>query len=612
MGVQIYAPKAPGEGPVHAGAKGDAAEPGHDFPVLTAKDLEQANELFDHFVFYRREKKYLLLWTSCCFVMEQRYDVVQRTMDDRHASFISSKHNDLVKCPYCGKTATLKSIGKIGKRGLEEFIPVLFLGAGARGELYAQGYWVRKAYNFRNDPYDDKLNMRATFKLTEAYKFEPGRARMWTRTYDEDIGRKAWIVTEEPGRRKITEPFTKGSYMFTEYVDYYVIGMEAIQRSAFKYCQYEDWLKMRRSKLYPSMKNEFFITHRYLMRWLAASSLYPRMVEMLYKSGMDVFVTDLIENRRKNSEIVNWEARNQREAFKIPRQEVLRLMGGRKNIIRVLETLRRFKRKRLCVTIQEAADLYENLDYRLPEFIDACAENHLAPMVLHRYIRSFSGVRCHGGGVTEDYVFTVWRDYVSAARAIGYDLGAVQVLMPRRLEEAHNNAVAERNRRNAEAEAARKEAYLKAHPEEAARLAREAEEAKKLISKRVKNYTCEIEGYVIRPAASGEEIIAEGNVLSHCVRGYAERHMTGKLTICFLRMADAPDTPMVTIELNTAGKMVQCHGYRNDQGTEPAGKTYAHILTPWLKWISEGSKRDKDGNPVLDRKPRKKKEGHAA
>ena len=49
---------------------------------------------------------------------------------------------------------------------------------------------------------------------------------------------------------------------------------------------------------------------------------------------------------------------------------------------------------------------------------------------------------------------------------------------------------------------------------------------------------------------------------------------------------------------------MQIHGYRNDRyraAVRPEDK-YSWFLKPWLDWVNSGSKRDKDGKPIIENK----------
>ena len=70
-----------------------------------------------------------------------------------------------------------------------------------------------------------------------------------------------------------------------------------------------------------------------------------------------------------------------------------------------------------------------------------------------------------------------------------------------------------------------------------------------------------------------------------------------------------PNKPLVTIEMN-GSHLKQIHGYRNEQdGAPDPMKVYADIVVPWLDWVTAGSKRNKEGTPVL---PNNKKEDKTA
>ena len=106
------------------------------------------------------------------------------------------------------------------------------------------------------------------------------------------------------------------------------------------------------------------------------------------------------------------------------------------------------------------------------------------------------------------------------------------------------------------------------------------------------------------------EIKREGEILKHCVGGYAERHLNGKTTILFLRRADKPDRPLVTIEI-MGRRIVQVHGFRNEREAceenpmkLPPEVLYKDFFDGWKDWVKRGSPRDEEGRPK-ERKQRK-------
>ena len=71
-----------------------------------------------------------------------------------------------------------------------------------------------------------------------------------------------------------------------------------------------------------------------------------------------------------------------------------------------------------------------------------------------------------------------------------------------------------------------------------------------------------------------EELIAEGNVLQHCVGGYADSHINGKI-ILFVRHYRRPERSYYTLNVDMTGEQprrIQLHGY----GNERHGKSMEH------------------------------------
>lgn len=142
-----------------------------------------------------------------------------------------------------------------------------------------------------------------------------------------------------------------------------------------------------------------------------------------------------------------------------------------------------------------------------------------------------------------------YSDYVRIMQSFNADFSDKQICFPKNLKAAHDRAEAMQQARERE-EKAKKNAKL-------------AEQLNTLKLKR-KILEFSIGDYFIRQPVSTDEIVAEGQKLSHCVGGYAERHATGKLTIMFLRRKSVPNEPYYTIEVSNDYKIVQCRGYKNN------------------------------------------------
>lgn len=541
------------------------------FPVLSADDLNTANNMFTHYVFYERNKTGWTISTSCCHQTERDYPFLQRTEAPSHYEFIQSNHNDTVVCPYCGKRATLKCIGRIKNRTrLTEYVPITFLHA-KDGELYAQCYWGRKIYDnqsFRGEP---------QYMVTNVYHFTPGKATMFEACYSNEWKAHIDEGRLNPAKRQVTEPFTEGSGMMWHYARYGVINTEAIKDTFLRYCQYME--------LYYRPRHT---THMNLMRYLTLACLYPSAVEMLMKNGLNRLVDDIIENRKKNADIFKWEESNPQKAFGLSGSELREFIESGKDY-EILRLYKKLRKTNVSAGFAEIGGYRKEFGKETAAFVMYCGKYKIKPLKLYNWLLKDTGPMCGGMGIrTVQCVFKDWKDYIDAAAVIGYDLTVERVLLPKQFWEAHDNATKELSRRLNTLNVT---------------------STKKAIEKAYQRYFYVADGFIIRPAANAEEIVAEGNALSHCVGGYAERHMTGKLTICFMRKATEPDKPLFTIEMDTDGKLRQIQGYKNS--TYAIRKDFGFVLTPWLEWINAGSKRDKEGLPIM-KKTRKKKEVTAA
>lgn len=113
------------------------------------------------------------------------------------------------------------------------------------------------------------------------------------------------------------------------------------------------------------------------------------------------------------------------------------------------------------------------------------------------------------------------------------------------------------------------------------------EKMKKLDEKRKKVFEAEDDEYLIRLPVKLNEIIEEGNKLSHCVGGYTDRHATGSTTILFLRKKSEPNKPFYTIECNGTDPkkgitVSQIHGFGNKWlGNNPEAVPFV------LRWLRD-------------------------
>ena len=514
----------------------------------------------DSYVFFERHKDNIELWCSCCLRHEQM-QIPPRTVTTVEYELLYNKHNEYVTCPYCGARATYKNARKLGKKTkLPQYLPVVML-AEKDGDLYARAYWTRKTYA--------TLDSAPEFYLVEGYHFTPGMATIYGQGYR---GFESHSISGnyDPQHRVVTEPFTEGNYYWYRYTPYVVLGLDAIGKSSFRYCGYKDF----ESGVNAELGLETVRTRFDMMKFLAAASIYPRQIEMLLKTNCGELVNDLVLGRKKNKDIFDWSKDNYLEAFGLSKAE-MRAWRESGAELEAIAWYKRLRRAGLSESFEALKYVDEMCSYTfsMKDFVRLCCWVKVKPTKLAAYLSQ--------GQITipENEIQT-YKDYVDMAKTLGWDMKNDTVRLPKDLHRRHDEAAIEIN----------------------IKLANEdIELADSSILKRCAKYNFEMGDYLIRCAVSANEIIREGKTLQHCVGGYAQRHMSGALTICFLRRKDAPHKSLYTIEIQ-GNRLMQIHGYQNDRNAASPRTTMAWMIKPWLDWIAKGSKRDKDGKPRLPKK----------
>lgn len=90
------------------------------------------------------------------------------------------------------------------------------------------------------------------------------------------------------------------------------------------------------------------------------------------------------------------------------------------------------------------------------------------------------------------------------------------------------------------------------------------------------------DAFIVIIAQSPKDLIREGDTLHHCVgrMGYDQKFVREETLIFFVRNAEEPDTPFVTMEYSLSQKRVlQCYGNRNSR---PNDNVMEFVNKKWL------------------------------
>ena len=564
-------------------------------PPLIQTERNAINDLFPAYIFRRSGTSEI--WTTCChkYMSVEDKDMMVVTPERNFPAVMWAPHQrerrnrwdgeppPTVQCPLCGRDVIVKELRYTGKRdNLSRYRRAVTL-RWYRGALWARAYDCGKHYN---DGYT--LTGEPDCKLIGVYRFKPGLAEATTRDWYWDqpfmsVERQDGPLTG--GKWRIHGPFTANA----DYgVGYDVIGLDEIQKSPFRYCMAEE----------AEGKTDKFL------QFLTACCFYPRQIEMLMKAGMRDVVMDLTERGVKHAAVINWDDPNPSKAFGLNRQDMKIFLGTNRDI-QILELYKRLKGR---VPLAQCAEWMSN-GLNIRETFSAAKKWSLLPEKLIRYLNGYVGCARYGGMNSLGSALRCWQDYLTAAEAMGYQLHRENILLPRNLGTAHDNATGQhRARLEQEREVRQRTQQQERDRRRKAELQNMTAAYAKRKTELEKKYCFEMDGYMIRVPASGEEILDEGRKLKHCVGGYAERHIKGTVTILFMRRTKKPDEPWLTIEMR-GNSLVQIHGYRNEGIHTTEGRfapdpweVYREFLNTWLEWLKKGSKRDRDGRPRLPKK----------
>lgn len=560
-------------------------------PELSDPEKLAINALFRAFLFKRNSTGEV--WTTCCrkhvFIRPDTDNADElRILHALHTPEPQSRWDNTpptkmrAKCPYCGKEVTVKELRYSGRRkALWEYQRAVVLRQW-RGALWATAWDCFKDYEGK-EPVTNApvLTMLPKAKLLGAYRFTPGKVEAATRVWWSD-GPFNYSYQDTPGKNAghkggmwhIHSPYGFCSELGKSYD---MIGLPELQKSALRWCRLEQ----------VRIASDDFI------ELLTAACFYPKQVEWLVKLGLQDAVRDLAGRGVKNAAAVKWNANTPaaflgcgvKELDAITKESDRPVVALR--IYRALHDMTQAPTPEECAALADCAD-----DRTLRVLLPRMKRYGLRIPKLISYLEK---IRRHGKiHGSNNAALSAYADYITAADGCGLDLSNTIHLLPRDFWEKHDTVTAAwsaicANRRNSEANA----------------------KYKARLPKLTARYLYWSDTLLIRAPVNAGEIVEEGKQLEHCVGGYADRHLSGKTTILFLRRRDKPHVPLVTIEMD-GNTIRQVYGYRNDCAScpenpkgIPARKLYGAFLDEWLEWLNTGSKRYKDGRPKLPRKKHK-------
>lgn len=533
-------------------------------PNFTQEDTDEMNMLFTPYLFFcdHRDKDCRECWCSSCGE-HFYYDFSQRLETPEHYNFIRKNHNEQTICPRCGRTVTAKNIHRAKKcLNLEEWKRVVLVKPKGKNTVFLVCAHVYKDYAEKG--YLTKPILKS---IESIYYITPQYVRQFKYRYTY----RHELDCYEP--KHICEPFFK-SFLYNmssiEKHGYVFAGYDRLKNTFLAYTPMDLFEKDYRQWWYEKFSS-YSIGETPSVKFLAYSALYPG-IEKLLKIGLSDFVCNLID-KRPMKRYIDWNAPTPKEMFGMRKDEFDDFRQNYETMtdFEVYQILRHVKKNFAYSQALEIVKKYG--DFAAVRLARTVKRYRLNLTHTLNYLNKNTNIgKCVGAyNLQKLYEQTaiLWTDYISFAGELKFDFKRSDVIFPKRLQEAHDNAsaaaIAVRDKKTSESYITRYERL-----------------------KEIYNYS---DGkYMIVVPTGVNDIVEEGKVLSHCVGGYAERHMRGATTILFMRRCDKPNNRFITIEVRDSDKHVcQKYGKKNRLLTEEEND----FVFKWIDWVKAGSKKNK-------------------
>ncbi len=479
------------------------------------------------------------------------------------------KHNECFFCPKCGKTVQMKETYRAKEcKNLEKWKKFVFVKPKGKDAVFLICAYAVKIYAGRN------YLTTPEYDIATVYYITPQAVRQFKKAYAYTyLGLKTNAFYET---KSIFEPFTKTYEYNISSIDkrgYEWIGFDRLKGTFLKYAPFD---------LFDKAYERFWYETRYGygtvecpdVKFLAYYALYPN-IEKLLKIGLSDFVCNLIDGRPMKR-YIDWTAPTPKQMFFMDKAEFndFRQHYYGNVDFKVYQILRSVKKS---ITYSQAVDItkqYKNdSSIRLAQAVKRHKLNLTHTLnYLDKYTPKKKGKKRDNSDF--EHTAILWTDYLKFAQQLKYDLKRDDVVFPKKLQEAHDNA--------GKAVVVLQDAVT-------------FEKYKNRYKKLCKMYEFSDGKYQIVIPTGINDIVQEGKTLSHCVGGYAERHVRGATTIVFMRRCSAPEERYVTIEVRDDEKRIcQNYGYKDRRVT----KEEQAFIDKWIQWVRAGSKRPKKKKAV--------------
>lgn len=461
------------------------------------------------------------------------------------------KHNDEYVCPYCGMKGAIKHTWRL-KKPLKNTLYMQYYEKADydKKSIICRGLYIVRCISLKT------LHVNYDIETGAYYLFQNNNCQMIR------YGGFSCYYTKPLIEKKSIHPLWSHYYFTDILADNHESFIKAVKGTKWEHCCYNELLGYLE---YDSIKLLYFYDK------------YPQM-EYIVKAGFALVIAEKIRQRPMYGIRINFKAMNLKKAIGLPGLSKLdkKYIKSFKGQIRPeeLKIWQMIKKENINNSIQEG---FGKKDAGKPyEFIRSfCLKNivdihKIIPNLkkIHSYVCQQFDLYGKRYRLSQQNIISDWLDYLKECKSLGMDLKDTAVIFPKNLRFAHENTTKQIK--------LKKEKLLK-------------EKIERLSLKR-QRYKYSFKNIVSMPAASIDELIAEGAALNHCVGTYADRYAKGETDIVFIRKVFEPDRSFYTMEIKN-NKVVQVRGSHNCGMTDEVKEFVEHFKNDVLNKPQKISKK---------------------
>lgn len=540
-----------------------------DAPEVSEEERLEMNEKYmKPYIFYHKTKTQTDCFCTSClkrYTLKRSMDI-ESPLDEEQVMFANNiSRGNTIRCFSCGRTAIAKTIGVNRGRLAEWHYLCRWYSADNGNTVYAVCGELGSGFGQIGMSIEEmaKKYGGALWIPLHVVRYRKGEITNVYYNYD-----GTWNYSEN-----LTEPrCCIAGGLYPQYAFFEDINAKDVIKDTFmRYYLPSEYQKQPKANSYYGRDGKCF---------LMFAAKYPT-IEMIMKIGGNNIVRDIVYGSHYKRAI-NLDGKSAAEVFRtdvntaaIIRQDIKKLDISTLQAFRYLRKI--FPNAKVDEAIKICSPV-NNINYT--KIISLLRKTGLTPAKYYNYIDKQGGFGgCwHCPTAAADGLYY---DYIKECEQLKYDLKDSQINRPKDLRAAHERTSSAVNAMIAE--------------QEAKKLANKQRKYKEIYQNYVREYEYSDGEFCIIVPKNAAEIIKEGKDQHHCVAGYAERHITGKLAILFMRKCEKPEKALYTIEMDKH-KVVQIRGAGNITQMTDAEK---HFWDKWQEWCKLPMSKK---HPKLNRK----------